>query len=201
MQNKITAVIGRKGCGKSTVVRKMIERKRRVLMFDPLSDHDFIPNTIQGDHDKLEDFLGWSVDKDTCAARYIPTGDLAQEIESFSELVFDYGDEEQHFMTVGIEEVPLFSSAGYCPPHLQSLFMQGRHRGLDLIFTGQRFAAVPRNITAMCDCFILFGSAEPRDLEELALRCGEDVKLRVAALGLHGALRFDAVSREVTRYQ
>ena len=70
-------------------------------------------------------------------------------------------------------------------------------RHIDIAWTAQRAAEVPKTLTALTDLWILFSQVEPRDLSALADRCGREVADRVAGLGLHDFFVFDAVSHEV----
>jgi hypothetical protein len=63
-----------------------------------------------------------------------------------------------------------------------------------LVYTGQRFAELPRRLTATTDFFVLFGQREPRDLEALAERVGRDVAEWVERLPLHGRVIFDVLA-------
>jgi hypothetical protein len=65
---------------------------------------------------------------------------------------------------------------------------------VDLLWTGQRFAEIPRRLTSTTDYFVLFGQREPRDLEALADRVGRDVAGRVERLPLHGRVIFDVLA-------
>jgi hypothetical protein len=87
----------------------------------------------------------------------------------------------------------LYTQAGYMPPLLGKLIRTGRHREIDVVWTAQRAAEVPKTLTALTDVWILFSQTEPRDLAALADRCGGDVAERVAGLGLHDYFIWDAV--------
>jgi hypothetical protein len=83
------------------------------------------------------------------------------------------------------------------PPLLGKLVRTGRHWQIDIAWTAQRAAEVPKTLTALTDVWILFSQVEPRDLSALADRCGREVADRVAGLGLHDFFVFDAVRHEV----
>jgi hypothetical protein len=116
-------------------------------------------------------------------------GDLAGVVDVICDLVFDIGN-----LTVALEEIPHYCTAGWMPDGLDVLSRMGRHRRIDLVYTGQRFAELPRMLTATTDYFVLFGQREPRDLEALADPVGRDVAEKVERLPLHGRVIFDVMA-------
>jgi hypothetical protein len=136
----------------------------------------------------LAQFLRWSRGEKTFACAYVPRGDPEEEIEEVARLVYARGQ-----LCFACEEVPLYTQAGYMPPLLGKLIRTGRHRQIDVVWTAQRAAEVPKTLTALTDVWILFSQTEPRDLSALADRCGGDVAERVAGLGLHDYFTWDAI--------
>jgi hypothetical protein len=116
-------------------------------------------------------------------------GDLGAVVDTVCDAVFDIGN-----LSLALEEIPHYCTAGSMPEGLDVLARMGRHRQVDLVYTGQRFAELPRRLTATTDFFVLFGQREPRDLEALAERVGRDLAERVAGLPLHGRLVYDVVA-------
>jgi hypothetical protein len=116
-------------------------------------------------------------------------GDLASVVDQVCGCVFEMGN-----LTLALEEVPHYSTAGSMPEGLDVLARMGRHRHVDLIYTGQRFAELPRRLTATTDYFVLFAQREPRDLEALGDRVGRAVADQVERLPLHGRVVFDVLA-------
>jgi hypothetical protein len=190
VQNRIVGVVGRKGSGKSTSVRGMLRHCPRFLVFDVMGEHVDENNRLESPG-QLASFLKWSREQPTFAGVYVPGGDLAEEIEEVSRLVYARGD-----LCFVCEEVPLYTQAGYMPPLLGKLIRTGRHKRIDIAWTAQRAAEVPKTLTALTDVWVLFSQTEPRDLSALADRCGREVAERVAGLGLHDFFVFDVVAHE-----
>jgi len=192
VQNRIVGVIGRKGSGKSTYVRGLVRYCPRFAVFDVMGEHASpdAKNRFEKPA-QLEQFLKWSRQQATFACAYMPTGDLEEEIEEVSLLVYARGN-----LCFVCEEVPLYTQAGYMPPLFGKLIRTGRHREIDICWTAQRAAEVPKTLTALTDVWVLFSQTEPRDLSALADRCGRDVADRVAGLGLHDHFIWDAVDHE-----
>jgi hypothetical protein len=190
-QNLIIGVVGVKGSGKSTAFAAILRRRERIVIWDSMGEHAWVPNRLESP-EALRAFLQWSRKRSQFAASYIPSGDLTEEVEEVAGMVYARGD-----LAFGIEELPLVCSPSYVPPVLGKLIRTGRHKRLDVFWTCQRIAEVSRIFTSLSDEFVFFSQREPRDLDAIADRCGRDVAERVAALGLHGHFRWDAVNRAV----
>jgi hypothetical protein len=87
----------------------------------------------------------------------------------------------------------------WVPPGFDHIIRLGRHRRIDVVWTGQRAAEIARRLTAATDVFVLFAQTEARDLEALADRCGVEVAAQVSRLGLHDRLVWDVLNRVVRR--
>jgi len=192
-QNQIVGVVGRKGSGKSTRVATLLKYCPRIFVWDPMGDHrDSLPDAFEGiDGDLLEYFDEASHTK-TFACSYVPRKDLESEFDEICDLVYDYGR-----MLFCIEEAPLICKAGYMPPLFGRMVRTGRHRYLDLLWTAQRASEVSRTLTSATDLWIFYSQTEPRDLDAIAERCGSELAVRVANLGLHDSFIWDATGREI----
>jgi len=198
VQNRITAVIGRKGSGKSTMLAERLKRADRVLVFDPMSEHSgkkgWLPNQVQT-LQELENFMRWNRKRGEWGAGYVPDEDLEGEVEAVARALYERAN-----LTFGIEEVPLLCSPSYLPPMLGKLIRTGRHRQIDIFWTAQRASEVSRTLTSLTDEFILFSQTEPRDLDAIAARCGNEVARKVAELGRHDFMTWDVGARRLTEH-
>lgn len=192
-QNKIVGIVGRKGSGKSTVFRQMLIRIQRLVIFNTMGEHNWTPDQLS-DLDSLTTYLNDVADpKEKFQLSYTPLGDVQEEFDIVANEVFSVGN-----LTFGIEEMPMLTrSAGYMQPSLGRLFRLGRHRSLNLVWTAQRAAEVPRGVTGATDFFILFQQTEPADLDALEKRAGEEVVQQVEHLGLHDFITYDVINREI----
>jgi hypothetical protein len=191
-QNKIVGVIGRKGSGKSTIFRKILQRSSCIFLFDTMGEHDWIPNRFYT-LDEVRQFLGWARSQRQFAGSFIPEDDLEASFQPIADWAYREGE-----LSFGIEEVPFFCSPGHVPAQLDRIVRLGRHRQLSVIYTGQRMSEIARRLTAATDAFVLFQHTEPIDLDAIAARCGRDVAQRVSALPVHSWLAWDAIFREVS---
>lgn len=191
VQNRIVGIIGRKGSGKSTKLRELLRYCPRWLAFDPMRDHgELAAGNVFESIGAVTRFLNWSRNQPAFAGVYVPQDDPSVEVEEVSRLVYARGD-----LCFVCEEVPLYTQAGYVPPIFGRLIRTGRHRHLDIAWTAQRAAEVPKTLTSLTDVWVLFSQTEPKDLAALAERCGRDVADRVASLGPHAFVIWDAQTR------
>jgi hypothetical protein len=191
IQNRITGIVGVKGSGKSTAFAAILKRRERIIVWDSMAEHSWIPNRLESP-EALRAFLQWSRKRSQFAASYIPGGDLSEEIEEIAAMIYARGG-----LTFGLEEMSLICSPSYIPPVLGKLIRTGRHRRIDVVWSAQRAGEVSRLLTSQSDEFILFSQREPRDLDAISDRCGHEVSEKVAALGLHGHFIWDAVNRRI----
>jgi hypothetical protein len=192
LQNKIVAVVGRKGSGKSTIFRKILGRASCLFLLDTMGEHDWIPNQLYT-LESVKRFLGWASLQKQFAGSFVCEDEIEPNFDQVANWIYGQGR-----MTLGIEEVPFFCQPGFLPPGLDRIARLGRHREVSLVYTGQRMAEIARRLTAATDAFILFAQHEPRDLDAIAARCSREVADLVSELSEHGWLAWDAVSREVS---
>src|SRR5947209_6809880 len=118
IQNRIVGIVGRKGTGKSSRLRDMLQYCPRFVVFDVMSEYcnqDDKKNRLESP-EQLSRFLNWSRQQTTFAGIYVPSGDLEEEIEEASRLAYARGN-----LCFACEEVPLYTQAGYMPPQVGKL--------------------------------------------------------------------------------
>jgi hypothetical protein len=198
LQNRIVAIIGRKGSGKSTMLAERLKTVERLVVFDPLGEHSgpkgWLPNELSS-LPELESFMLWNRKRGQFAAGYVPGDDLEEEVEGVARVLYQRGN-----LVFGIEEVPLICSPSYLPPVLGKLIRTGRHRQIDIVWTGQRASECARTLTSLTDEFVLFSQTEPLDLDAIGKRCGDEVARRVAGLGRHDFITWDVGARRLVEH-
>jgi hypothetical protein len=187
-QNRIIGISGRKGSGKSFLVRESIlPHINRLFVYDAMGEHRWIPDTFE-EQDKAVIYLMESYQYESFMARYVPeSDDEEKDFAEIANIVYEQGN-----MMFAIEEVVMLNcSPNYAPPKLRRMTRLGRHRNLDLLYTTQRLEECPRSLTSATDVFILFAHSEPRSLDRIAERCGPEVARKVAAFQGHQFLIYD----------
>jgi hypothetical protein len=192
MRNKIVVVSGFRGSGKSTVSAGILRRQTGIILRDPNEDdaYSFIPNTVYSIAD-LKTFLSDMRARKAAgfAVRYVP--DLPEsdykDLGVFCAVVW------ARLMNVwiGFEEISEAvsnPSAAAMPPQLRRIVNRGRHRALNQIYCGLRYAEIPRSVTAGADVQVIFQTREPGDLDSLHARIGEEATEKVRTLPEHHAL-------------
>lgn len=76
--------------------------------------------------------------------------------------------------TLILEEADFYTSVYSTDAFVSNLIKRGRHRNVNLILTSQRASELSRLATSQVTLFISFHQNEPRDLENLAKRCGQE---------------------------
>lgn len=193
MRNRLILCVGFRGSGKSTVASTILRANNGAFVFDPHCDpaYSWIPNTARS-IEQLADYARWrrEASPKRVWVRYIPDGrlDPYEALDTFSAWAWGWRN-----IWLCVEEVSescrSVSSAGM-PPELRRLVNQGRHKGINQIYCGLRYAEIPRPISAGADVQILFRSSEPLDLDSMRSRIGTEAMEKVQGLGAHEALVF-----------
>jgi hypothetical protein len=192
VRNRLILCVGYRGSGKSTVASRILE-DRAAFVFDPHCDpaYHWIQNTARTT-EQLADYSRWhrEAKPKVTALRFIPDGrvDPLESLNDFSAFAWAW-----HNVWLCIEEVAEGTrspSAAGMPPELRRIVNQGRHKGINQIYCGLRYAEIPRPISAGADVQILFRCQEPVDLDSMRARIGSEAVERVRGLGQHEALVF-----------
>jgi len=187
-RNFVIGCVGLRGSGKSTALREIVSCRPRLVVVDVMGEHRFgeVVSDLEDTFDILDAVQGW---RNFAVTIQPGRGDLGGVVDQLCDYVFEIGN-----LALALEEIPHYCTAGSMPEGLDVLARMGRHRHVDLIYTGQRFAELPRRLTATTDYFVLFAQREPRDLEALGDRVGRAVADQVERLPLHGRVVFDVLA-------
>jgi len=193
MQNKVVLVVGFRGSGKSTVASSILKANNGIFLFDPHFDpaYSWIPNTAR-DIEQLEDYSRWRRESNPrrIGLRYVPDGrlDPFDALNDFCAWAWSWRN-----IWLCIEEVSESTrspSAAGMPPELRRIVNQRRHKGINQIYCGLRYAEIPRPLSAGANVQILFACREPLDLDSMRSRIGQEAAEKVEGLGQHEALAF-----------
>lgn len=159
MQNQIVTFLGRKGSGKSTLVRESAREWPRVIYFDTLGDY-------AGEGEELEDLRSVTEalirvrerKRFALVLRLIEENDALEALE----LTYHLGN-----CLVVLEEAPLYMPHQRMPLEIAQLVRYGRHAGVSQFYVARRASELPRDVTANSDLVVSFQQREPRDVAYL----------------------------------
>lgn len=176
-QRDVVMICGKTGTGKSYHMRKMLEGRRRVIVFDTMNEYSLISwrsVTITDPHD-LIDYLRRS----PAAFRIVynppnpyeimrtESGRKINGFDLFCEICFC-----THNVTIAIEELAEWTKPQHCPDGLIKLARLGRHKGLSIFANSQRPREVSTTFRSQWNKLICFRLDEPADIDYIADRIG-----------------------------
>lgn len=174
-EKKVIVIIGKRGCGKSYLARKLIGHEPRLLIFDTMSEY---LDGVVFETEELQQFKAfWKhVYRRPFRLIYRPLVP-EKEIDEIAELVFLLGN-----MTFVVEEVDC-----YCTPYQISdafahIIQRGRHKNITLIAITQRPYGIHRLLTSQAKELYIFSTSEPRDREYLKSLLGQEIEAKLDAL-------------------
>ena len=183
----LTTVFGKRGSGKTTMIRKMISVARKpAIVIDVLGNY-----TPGQDGNPAE----WKIARSTT--------EMLRELRAYSENIEDHIGVLVVQAPNVIEAVDFASSALWTlhggtlvfdeadfvtlaeAPALDDLVRYGRNRGVDIITGCRRPAELSKNITAGSDRFLCFTTHEPRDIDYFSKLFGKEVAEELPKLKKH----------------
>ena len=144
-QNQIIAVFGRKGSGKTTLIRKIIVPARRLLVYDKLNEFD--AGQVFYDPQALYDYV---IKAPKFQAVYRPV-DTAFGVDWLARLALALGD-----CVITIDEVDLYASTYYMSEALYNIIHIGRHFNTSIVMASRMPQRIRNDITAQADVIITF---------------------------------------------
>jgi AAA+ ATPase superfamily predicted ATPase len=180
----ITTVLGRRGCGKTTIIKEKIENISRLVILDTLAEFD--------NGDIISDPIEFINELSRLKDGYFQIVFRPFEIEPLK--AFDIVAKSSWIvgdMLSVIDEIDLIASPISIPFELSRNLRYGRHRGLSMIAASRRAAEIPRLLTSQSDEIISFNQSEPRDIQYLASCCGNQFAEMTSNLQRFQYLQFD----------
>lgn len=188
----VEAVFGRRGSGKTTLIRAQIpELKKPVLILDILGnfsgyedasgewlDTTDIPDALSG----LKNYL--EKPNENPGIIVLQTGNVDQAIDYFCSALWESGGG-----TLVLDEVDAIRIAD--APCFDEAIRYGRNRGIDIVFGCRRPAEVSKNLTAAADRVYCFATREPRDIMYYREFLGDERAERIQKLEVHHGILSD----------
>jgi len=170
MQNLIVTVLGRKGCGKSTLVREITRDWKRVVIIDYLGEYGGnVGATVhEGLRASVQALVRWAPQARFCCSLRLDDMEDALGVLEVCGAMHDY--------LLVVEEASWLCSAAHIPQQLARLVRFGRHRGISQLYVAQRPTMVHRDVTSQSDVLVSFNQHERRDVAYLQSILGDQAE-------------------------
>lgn len=163
-------ILGRRGCGKSYLAKKIQNLWPRRVVIDVLDEYEttgdnvFAVYSFESFCDRLEFFREKRLKKFTLIYKFSPeTDDFTEEFNHVLRLCWYFGN-----LQVVIEEIQEFSSPNFLPKWLKNCLLTGRHRNLSVLATSQRPGQVNKTIFSQCSHIFCGALIDGNDLKYCA---------------------------------
>jgi len=154
---KVILILGKTGCGKTTLSKKIRSKFSRVLTLDPLHEYD---GTII---ENLSDFF-------TLADSFKGNNDFNYtcrfESDIDVEYLFKFSCIYEDFLFV-IEEAEIYLDPRSINKDFLWLIRYGRHKNISLLCVARRVPEITIDFRAQCSSIISYKQTEPNDLKLL----------------------------------
>jgi len=158
MNNYIIGIMGKKGSGKSNLIKKyMLKNMVRYIIIDTLYEYE--DDRIFYNIDELYDYLKENKDR---AFKII----FRPENDNDIEILFQISKTINNY-TLVIEEVDFYADTFHINENLLYNIKYGRHFGRNIIWVSRSPYEINRFLTRQTDLLIVFKQTEPRDIEYL----------------------------------
>lgn len=167
--------MGRSGCGKSFLAKRIQEKYPRKIIFDTLFEYE-TKNVDSVDNfnsfcEKLKKINKEKPKQFTLIYRLdLDSDDNTIELDEALKLIYHLGD-----CLVVIEEVQIFASSHNIPKWLKNIVLTGRHQNIGVLFTSQRMGEINKTILSQCGHLFIGNMVEQNDQKYISGFIGDDV--------------------------
>lgn len=180
MKNDIITVFGKKGSGKTFLIRNKIVpfyHNNGVIILDTMHEYTFRNGFIATNANDVLDILEKyeAVDKKNFIIS-LQSGEFDDYLTTLSFIHNFRG------VTLVVDEVDKFAEPATINTDLKNLFNVGRHYEINLIAASRRPNQVNRIVTSQSDLLVMFSLQEPRDLAYIRQFSNKEVANFVKAL-------------------
>lgn len=168
-------ILGRSGCGKSFLGKKIQQAFPRLVIFDITDEYPADQNTIRT-FDEFTNFArhAGSLPRFKKVVKF--SDELNQEqlqatFDAMLKILFTIGD-----MTIVIEEIQEYCSTHKLPEYLWKSMTRGRHRNLGFIITTQRPGQLHKTVLSQSTHVITGNLIDKNDVTTVATFLGRDSK-------------------------
>ena len=167
-------IMGRRGCGKSYLCKKIQSIWPRRVIIDSLSEYES-ENTVHTFNefaDKLMEFKRDNRESFDIVFQFDPESAISQdEFDHILRCSYYFGN-----LQLVIEEVQLYSGPHTMPHWLKQCLLTGRHQNISLIFTTQRPGELNKTIVSQCSHIFCGTINEGNDLKYVASFLNQDAQ-------------------------
>lgn len=168
-------VIGKRGSGKSYLVKKMISQVDRLFVWDLMSEYD--QGVVFGPENMRELIYFWqNFYRRQFRIVYRPINPQ-KEIVRMAELIYELGD-----LTFVVEEIDAIAGTYSMPEQISAIIQRGRHKNIQLVGVTPAPFGINRDLTRQAKEVYVFSTNEPKDIEYLRGLLGSEIESKIAAL-------------------
>lgn len=148
----VICVFGKRGYGKSTLSKQIIQLYSKVFIYDSLNEYYDVAVAVSMRR----------LPKHHHHFRYAFHTTQEGEFDKVCEMIYEAGD-----MLFVVEECDWFCSANYTSENFKKIIRYGRHRNISILAISRRPADLSRLLTSQANYIISYRQTEPRDIEAL----------------------------------
>lgn len=158
MQNEIITVLGKKGHGKTTLIKNRLIPRYDKPIFILDSNGEYSQGLIFRDS---KDFHLYLIQGKTnpCGV-YILRPKYPEDSENFFKIAYAIGN-----LTLIIDEVDKYCSPHYISPEFRAIINYGRHSAINVIAAARRAARVNSDLLSQSDYLVSFRQTGKNDLD------------------------------------
>lgn len=164
--NDCILVMGRRGCGKSFLAKRLQTIWPRRVIVDSLNEYSGknVAFNFQEFSEKLIKLKSENSKKFELIFQFNPENENSEsEFNELLRLCYYFSN-----IQIVIEEVQLYSSPHYLPKWLKNCLLIGRHRNLSVLCTSQRPGEVNKTILSQCSHIFCGNIIEGNDLKYIS---------------------------------
>lgn len=173
------AILGRSGCGKSYLAKRIQSMWPRRIIIDSLNEYTEgdVVHTFDEFGEKLKILKNSNSKEFVLVFKFDPESHVNDmEFNEIMRCAYYFGN-----VQVVIEEVQLYSTTHSIPHWLKSSLLTGRHQNMSILVTSQRPGEVHKTIISQCSHVFCGTVHEGNDIRYLANFLNEDAD-RLASL-------------------
>lgn len=168
-------VMGRRGCGKSYLAKRIQDLWPRKVIIDSLNEYEGEGQAFYSFHEFSDEMLRLKSLKQesfTLVYQFNPEDENSAEIfEEILRTCFYFGN-----LQIVIEEIQLYSSPHFLSKWLKNCLLIGRHQNLSLLFTTQRPGELNKTVLSQCSHIFCGQIIEGNDLRYIAGFLNQDAQ-------------------------